>query len=226
MRACVASDTVFEFSRPVYALRSLGGIVACQPVSSRKSVSGGAAGAGSANDPPASPNVRCAPPGVEVTSVGWSGWTLKTIWMWFAAATGSERSRNAFSWISAGWAASQKTVIRFCVMPRSVSVGKNVAPPSSAYLPASSVTPKRTAPRALAARQSASASGSRRQQTSRLVMAGGGGTRTLSERADDFREVGRSRLCLEPFQHGFEKATGAEADRIVRGQARRGLGLG
>src|SRR5919198_5724298 len=158
-------------------------------------------------------------------SVGWSSRTLKTIWMWSAAATGRDRSRNAFSWISAGWAGSQKTVIRFWVMPRSVSVGKNVAPPSSAYLPASSVTPKRTAPWALAARPSASASASRRQETSRLVIAGGGGRGTLSERANDFREVGRRALRLEPFQDGIEEPAGAEPDGIVGRKPGLGLGL-
>src|SRR5205807_8150760 len=41
-----------------------------------------------------------------------------------------------------GLAGSQKTAIRFSVIPRSVSMLKKPAPPSSAYLPASSATPK------------------------------------------------------------------------------------
>src|SRR5205807_10576701 len=40
-----------------------------------------------------------------------------------------------------GLAGSQKTAIRFSVIPRSVSMLKKFAPPSSAYLPASSATP-------------------------------------------------------------------------------------
>src|SRR5438093_12938297 len=56
-------------------------------------------------------------------------------------ACGIARSRNAWSTIVVGLAGSQKTAIRFSVIPRSVSVLKKLAPPSSAYLPASSATP-------------------------------------------------------------------------------------
>src|SRR2546423_860596 len=57
-------------------------------------------------------------------------------------ACGIARSRKAWSTIVFGFAGSQKTAIRFSVMPRSVSMLKKPAPPSSAYLPASSATPK------------------------------------------------------------------------------------
>src|SRR2546421_8121908 len=99
-------------------------------------------------------------------------------------------------------------------MPRSVSVGKNVAPPSSAYLPASSATPKRTAPCAVAASARASASGSRRQEKARVVMSGG------------LLDFGRRELCLESLQDGIEEAARAEADRVVGGEPGLGLRLG
>src|SRR5580765_1125376 len=57
-------------------------------------------------------------------------------------ACGSDRSRNAWSMIVFGCVGSQKTAMRFSVIPRSVSMWKNVPPLSSEYLPASSATPK------------------------------------------------------------------------------------
>src|SRR5205823_3583028 len=56
-------------------------------------------------------------------------------------AWGMARSRNAWSTIVVGLVGSQKTAIRFSVIPRSVSMLKKLAPPSPAYLPASSATP-------------------------------------------------------------------------------------
>src|SRR5438132_10197380 len=99
-------------------------------------------------------------------------------------------------------------------MPRSGRVGKTAAPPSSAYLPASSATPKRTAPCAVGASARASASGSRRRKRARVVIAGG------------LFDFGRRRLRLESLQDGIEEAARAEADGIVGGEPGLGLRLG
>src|SRR5512132_1695103 len=57
-------------------------------------------------------------------------------------ACGIARSKKAWSTIVFGCDGSQKTAIRFSVIPSCVSIVKKPAPPSSAYFPASSATPK------------------------------------------------------------------------------------
>src|SRR5215471_3668103 len=60
-----------------------------------------------------------------------------------AAATGMDRSRNALSGIVSGCVGSHLNAKRSSVMPSPWRTAKNEAPPSPAYLPVSSATPKR-----------------------------------------------------------------------------------
>jgi hypothetical protein len=76
-----------------------------------------------------------------------------------ASAAGTARSRKLLSEIAAGALGCQRTVITFCFSPAPASWEKNVAPPSAAYLPVSSLAPKSTA-EAVAAKVSAHRSAS------------------------------------------------------------------
>src|SRR6478735_6305415 len=124
-------------------------------------------------------------------------------------ACGSDRSRNAWSTIVFGCVGSQKTAMRFSVIPRSVSMWKNVPPLSSEYLPASSATPK-VVLEAPPARVSAAQAHAR--------------TAVIRHMPPSSADQGRSSSPLSSGEHRMEESFGSEADRIVRRQT--GLLLG
>src|SRR3954463_13675082 len=119
-------------------------------------------------------------------------------------ACGSDRSKNAWSTIVFGCVGSQKTAMRFSVIPRSVSMWKNVPPRSSEYLPASSATPKvvleAPPPRVRAAQAPA------RTAVIRHMPPSSADQRTSSSPL--------SRVV----EYGIEELFGPEPDRIVRRQ--------
>src|SRR5437870_11135593 len=125
-----------------------------------------------------------------------------------AAACGIERSRNACSVIVVGRAGSHMTATRFSVIPRSLREAKNVAPPSSAYLPVSSATPNVVA----AAPPVRASADSRHAKAAVAVL-----IRSISASAA---------LSLSPFEDGVQERPGAEPDRVVGRQSRLRLGLG
>src|SRR5437588_5525957 len=131
-------------------------------------------------------------------------------------AWGMARSRNAWSTIVVGLAGSQKTAIRFSVIPRSVSVLKKLAPPSSAYLPASSATPN-----VVLDAEPASASAAQAHARTAVI-------RNMPHLSADQRlalsTASRSfpapkRTSTPRVEHCIEEFSGAEADGVVRRQA-------
>src|SRR5437764_15262895 len=124
-----------------------------------------------------------------------------------AVACGIERSRNACSVIVVGRAGSHMTAMPFAVIPTSLSAAKNVAPPSSAYLPVSSATPKvvAVAPPVRTSAESRQAKAAVAFLIWSISAAGG--------------------LSLSAFEDGVEELAGPEADGIVGRQPRFCLGV-
>src|SRR6266852_6168885 len=156
-------------------------------------------------------------------------------------ACGSARSRKAWSTIVFGWDGSQKTAIRFSVIPRSVSMWKKPGPPSSAYFPASSATPKvvlEAAPERARAVQAHARTAvirhmpfsSADQAVSLRTRLGAGGKIPRPRRLHRRRHalIGRLRGQRPPslyaappsrrLEHCIEDLSRPEADRIVRRQ--------
>src|SRR5713101_1597678 len=150
-------------------------------------------------------------------------------------ASGRARSRKAWSTIVSGWEGSQKTAIRFSVIPRSVSMWKKPGPPSSAYLPASSATPK-VVLEAPPARARAVQAHARTAVIRHMPFSSADQAVSLSARLGMFEKLldlacylrrlcGRSPPSLyaappsRRLEHRIEEFSGSEADGIVRRQA-------
>src|SRR6266516_4796865 len=150
-------------------------------------------------------------------------------------ASGNARSKKAWSTIVLGWEGSQKAAIRFSVMPRSVSMWKKPGPPSSAYLPASSATPK-VVLEAPPARARAVQAHARTAVIRHMPFSSADQALSLSARLGMFERfldlgcyLGRLRGGSPPsldaappsrrLEHCIEEFSGPEPDRVVGRQA-------
>src|SRR5712691_10720906 len=150
-------------------------------------------------------------------------------------ACGSARSKKAWSTIVLGWEGSQKTAIRFSVMPRSVSMWKKPGPPSSAYLPASSATPN-VVLEAPPARARAVHAHARTAVIRHMPSSSADQRLSLSARLGIFEGFLNPDCCLgrlrgrsppslyaaphsRRLEHRIEEFSGSETDGVVRRQA-------